>query len=186
MVVGLVAAGPIIGSLAGGAALGGGFTSALGLGLISGATSSGATLLAQQALSPAGENLPGIKPGDILRAALDIQALSEAGLKPVSLTDPFTGNLVVATENQLPRLFDILGERFAREELSPGPEEITEIRTLRDAVVQSLAMPTARRAGPGVVVRRSSDLSSGRRLGGPCAAANTGFTRLRCGRGGFS
>jgi len=186
MVVGLVAAGPIIGSLAGGAAIGGGFTSALGIGLISGATSSGASLLAQQALSPAGDDLPKIKPGDILRAALDIQALSEAGLKPVSITDPFTGNLVVATENQLPRLFDILGEKFAREELAPTEDEITEIRTVRDAVVQSLARPTARVLAPGQVGRRSSDLADSRRLGGPCAAANTGFTRLRCGRGGFS
>jgi len=135
---------------------------------------------------PARDRFPGIKPGDILRAALQIQSLSERGLVPVSSTDPFTGDLVVSTQDQSANLETLLGEKFAREELAPGPEEIQEIRSVRDAVVRSLAMPTARRVGPGVVARRSSDLARPRRIAGPCAAANTGFSRLNCARGGFS
>lgn len=135
---------------------------------------------------PARDRFPGIKPGDILRAALAIQSLSERGLVPVSSTDPFTGDLVVSTLDQAANLETILGEKFASEALAPGPEEITEIRTARDAVVRALAMPTARRVAPGVVARRSSDLAVGSRIAGPCAGANTGFSRLNCARGGFS
>lgn len=137
-------------------------------------------------LEPARDRFPGIKPGDILRAALAIQALSERGLVPVASTDPFTGDLVVSTKDQSGVLETILGEKFAREALAPDPEEIAQIGTLRDQVVQNLAMPTARQVAPGVVARRSSDLAVGRRIAGPCAAASTGFTRLRCGRGGFT
>ncbi len=135
---------------------------------------------------PARDRLPGIKPGDILRAALQIQSLSERGLVPVSSTDPFTGDLVVSTQDQSANLETLLGEKFAREELAPGAEEIQEIRSARDAVVRALATPTARVVAPGVVARRTSDLARRRQIAGPCAAANTGFSRLNCARGGFS
>lgn len=162
-------------------ALGGAFIPGLALGLLP---------IVLQApggpLAPATEGSPRIKPGDLLRAALGIQALSERGLVPVASFDPFSGDLVVSTQDQSGVLTDILGSKFASEALAPTQAEIAEIGTVRDEIVRSLAMPTARRVGPGVVARRSSDLSSARRLGGPCAAANTGFTRLRCGRGGFT
>ncbi len=191
MAIGAVAIGPIGASLAGGTtgagaalptvALGGPFIPLAALQILP---------IALQArggpFEPARDRFPGIKPGDILRAALQIQSLSERGLIPVSSTDPFTGDLVVSTQDQSANLETLLGEKFAREELAPGPEEITEIRTARDAVVRSLAMPTARVVAPGVVARRSSDLARRNLIAGPCAAANTGFSRLNCARGGFS
>ena len=135
---------------------------------------------------PERQRLPGISPGDILRGALAIQALSESGLVPVASTDPFTGDLVISTQDQSPVLETLLGEKFAREALAGTPEEVEEVRTFRDEVIDRLAMPTARVVGPGVVSRGSRDLRVSRRLGGPCAAANTGFTRLNCARGGFA
>jgi len=135
---------------------------------------------------PERERFPGIKPGDLLKAALDIQALSEAGQVPVASTDPFTGDLVVSTADQGPVLETLLGERFAREELRATPEEVGEVLTFREEVVRNLAVPTARVVAPGVVARRTSDLAKVSRLGGPCAGANTGFYRLNCARGGFA
>jgi len=135
---------------------------------------------------PARDRFPGISPGDLLRAALQIQALSESGLVPVASTDPFTGDLVVSTQDQSPVLETLLGEKFAREALAGTPEEIEEVRTFRDEVVDRLAMPTARVAGPGVVSKGSRDVVVSRRLGGPCAGLNTGFSRINCERGGFA
>lgn len=154
---------------------------------------------------------PQVQPGDILRIALDLQALSERGLQPVLSIDPFTGNQVISTEDQSGILETLLGEKFAREALAPTPEEIREVFDLqqeaiargragtlfpspvavpppstRDQVVASLVTSTARQVAPGVVARRSSDLAVGGRIAGPCAAANTGFSRLNCARGGFS
>lgn len=157
---------------------------------------------------------PQTQPGDILKLSLQVQALSERGLQPVLSIDPFTGNQVVSTQDQSAILETLLGEKFAREALAPTAEEIREvfdlqqeaiargragtlfaappvvapqeIGSVRDEVVRSLSTQTARPVAPGVVVRRSSDLASARRIGGPCAAANTGFTRLKCARGGFS
>lgn len=137
-------------------------------------------------LEPERQRFPGLAPGDILRAALSIQALSEAGLVPVASTDPFTGDLVVSTQDQAPILETLLGEKFAREALAGTPEEIEQVRTFRDEVVDSLRMPTARVVAPGVVSKGSRDLGRPTRLGGPCAAANTGFSRLNCARGGFA
>ena len=128
---------------------------------------------------------PGIKPGDLLRAALDIQALSEAGLVPVASTDPFTGDLVVSTADQGPILETLLGERFAREELRPTPAEVEEVGTFRDEVIASLRRPTARVVAPGVVARRTSDVGRTSRLAGPCTGLNTLQARRDCARGGF-
>ena len=154
---------------------------------------------------------PQVQPGDILRLALEAQALSERGLQPVISTDPFTGNTVISTSDQSGILQTLLGEKFAREALAATPEEIGEVfafqqeaiargragtlfpsvapdptSSTRDQVVADLFTATARVVAPGVVARRSRDLAVPGRLGGPCAAANTGFTRLRCGRGGFT
>jgi len=137
-------------------------------------------------LEPERQRFPGLSPGDILRGALAIQALSESGLVPVASTDPFTGDLVISTQDQSPVLETLLGEKFARETLAATPEEIEEQRTFRDQVIDSFSMPTARVIGPGVVSRGSRDAGISRRLGGPCAAANTGFSRLNCARGGFA
>jgi len=175
------AAAPAVTPAVASSALGGAFIPGLALGLLP---------IVLQApggpLAPAREGFPRISPGDILRAALGIQALSERGLVPVASFDPFSGDLVVSTQDQSGVLTDILGSKFASEALAPTQQEIAEIGTLRDEVVNRLAMPTARRVGPGVVVRRSRDFARTRRLGGPCAAANTGFSRLNCARGGFS
>jgi len=146
------------------------------------------------------ERAPGIKPGDILRIALAAQALSEGGQTPRISTDPFTGNLVLSTVGQSEGLFNLLGERFAREALASTPAEsaqvfreredfiassdppVTEART---QVVQALTRVSPQVIAPGVVSSaRPSTMS--RRLGGPCAGVTTGFTRLNCARGGIS
>lgn len=150
---------------------------------------------------------PKIKPGELLKLALDIQALSEQGLTPIISTDPFLGGLVLSTSDQSSDLFDILGQRFASQALAATPEETAAILqarteqietrriaaaiepdtpTLRDEVVAALATTTAKMVAPGIVARKSSSLTSTSRLGGPCAGANTGFSRLNCARGGFS
>lgn len=136
-------------------------------------------------LAPRTGRFPGIKPGDLLKAALAIQALSEAGKVPVASTDPFTGDLVVSTADQAPILQTLLGERFAREELRATPAEVEEVRTFRDEVVRSLARPTSRVVAPGVVARRASDVGRPSRLAGPCAGLNTLQSRRDCARGGF-
>ena len=153
---------------------------------------------------------PTIAPGDILRAALATQALSEQGLTPRISTDPFTGNLVVSTANQTEGLFNLLGERFARETLASSPAESAAIFAEREAfiedrrrfpvsasnvdppvaevrenVVSALTRVSPQPIAPGVVSSaRPSTMS--RRLGGPCAGITTGFQRLNCARGGIS
>lgn len=154
---------------------------------------------------------PQVQPGDILALALQAQALSERGLTPVISTDPFTGNQVISTSDQSGILETLLGEKFAREALAPSQAELDALAaarfqtlvvdpprvsfaraaapvgtSVRDQIVDDLSTATARVVAPGVVTRRSSGVGVSRRLGGPCAAANTGFTRLRCGRGGFT
>jgi len=165
--------------------------------------------IAQNLLTPRIRS-PKIAPGDILRLALDIQAIEAQGNTPVVSIDPFTGGAVLSTANQASSLFDLLGERFARESLRSTPEEsaaifaareeliesrrqfpvfpgpIEEQTTARETVTQALATTTAKVVAPGVVERKTSGLATSRRLGGPCAAANTGFSRLNCARGGFA
>jgi len=147
------------------------------------------------------------KPGEFLKLALDIQALSERGLTPILDVDPFTGGLVLSTTDQSDSLFNILGERFAKQALAgtaeesaagfalreafiqsaPGfPTPVPEELTVRDQVTAALTTTTAKVVAPGIVAKKSSSLVRTSRLGGPCAAANTGFSRLNCARGGFS
>jgi len=153
-----------------------------------------------------------ISPGSILKAALDVQALSESGVQPQISEDPFTGNLVVSSVDQAQNLFGILEDREARKLLAPFPEEIVEIRELRDRVIevgrnlntsdlrltQTVAnVPvstrvTGRLIAPGVVGRGnvpaigSASATASRRLAGPCAGPQTGFSRLRCAQGAFT
>lgn len=150
---------------------------------------------------------PKIKPGDILRTALAIEALTEQGLQPVLAADPFTMNTVLFTENQSNVVFDILGTRFASQALAGTPAESAALfaaredfiqsapgfpatapvaPTVREQVVQALAPVTAKVIAPGVVAKKTSGMAVSSRLGGPCAAANTGFARLNCARGGFA
>ncbi len=156
------------------------------------------------------ERSPTLPPGDILRTALGIQALEQKGLDPVLSINPFTGGFVLSTADQSPILFELLGESFARESLRGTPEEsaaifsarqeliesrrqfpvfpgsVGEETTARDVVTQALSTTTAKVVAPGVVDRKTSSLARSRRLGGPCAGANTGFSRLNCARGGFA
>ncbi len=150
---------------------------------------------------------PKIKPGEILKLALDIQALSERGLTPILSVDPFTGGTVLSTTDQSASLFNLLGERFASRALAGTPEEsaagfalreafiqsapgspvpVPETPTVREEIVRALAPVTGTLVAPGIVAKKTSSFSVSRRLGGPCAGANTGFSRLTCARGGFS
>ncbi len=161
-------------------------------------------------LERAFERAPGLTPGDILRASLATQALSERGLSPVVSTDPFTGNLVISTKDQTESLFNLLGERFAREALASTPAESAEIfrqreefiesrrqfpvfpgrvdapaPDLRQQVIAPLLRETPVPIAPGVVSSARPNVMP-RRLGGPCAGVTTGFQRLNCARGGIS
>ena len=156
--------------------------------------------------------VPKVKPGEILQIALATQSLSETGRELRLTTDPFTGGLVISAADQDPLLFNLLGERFAREALRATPEESQQIfderaaliesrrlfpvfptapappppqTEVREQVVQALARESPRPIAPGVVSSASSGILS-RRLGGPCAGVTTGFTRLNCARGGIS
>jgi len=143
----------------------------------------------------------------------DVQALADRGREPLLFTDPFTGGLTLGTVDQEPFLFDILGERFAREQLATTPaesraifaarERFIESRRVspvfptavtaepvdqaREQVVQSLVATSPKVIAPGVVSSRTAKSTRpGRRLGGPCAGITTGFQRLSCARGGFT
>lgn len=153
---------------------------------------------------------PGIKPGDLLRTALEVQGLSERGLVPRVSTDPFTGNLVISTQDQSAGLFNLLGERFAREALASTPEESAAafrereafiesrrlnpvfptpveapVETVREQVIAPLVRTSPSVIAPGVV-SSPRPAPTGRRLRGPCAGLTTGFARLNCGRRGFT
>ena len=157
-------------------------------------------------------DVPKIKPGEIIEIALASQALESTGRELRLTTDPFTGGLVISAADQDLRLFDILGEKFAREALRATPEESQQVFDERQALIESRRLfpvfPTApappppstevrqqvvaaltrespRAIAPGRVSSASAGLMS-RRLGGPCAGVTTGFTRLNCARGGIS
>ncbi len=145
------------------------------------------------------QRFPGLKPGDLLRAALDIQALSESGLTPRASTDPFTGDLVVSTEDQSATLTGILADREVRRQIVELGEEVggeaalqrarlaQQIReSARDLVPGTLGA-TARRVAPGVVVRGELRPGlPGRPLSGPCAGGISTLEQIRCNVGGFA
>jgi len=168
-------------------------TTALGGGLVGGLTQAVGPLLIGQSIQPRGGRAPGIKPGDLLRAALDIQALSERGLVPRVSTDPFTGDVVVSTADQTPILNELLADRTIRELLAPTESELSDVRAVRTNVlslVPGQGSATARQIAPGRVSRGTSITSSvsavTRKLSGPCAGASSGFQRIRCNVGGFA
>jgi len=133
------------------------------------------------------QRLPGIKPGDLLRAALDIQSLSEEGLQPRATTDPFTGNLVISTADQEANLQGILADQRLRELLAPTPEE-TETSARNRLVVLSLIPgtrgATGRQIAPGIV--RRGEPTPGRQTSGPCAGGLSRLSQIRCNVGGFA
>lgn len=154
--------------------------------------------------------------GELLRTSLEIQALSEQGLVPRLVANPFTGGTVLATEDQLPILFDLLGERFAREELAGTPEQSAAIFAAREAFIeqrrifpvfpgavppppiapdpavmevrQAVTASLARTSPQAVApgVVSSAIAAKPRRLGGPCAGLGSLQQRLNCARGGFT
>ncbi len=142
---------------------------------------------------------PGIKPGDFLKAALEIQALSETGRPPMVSTDPFTGDLVVSTADQTSILTQILADREIRRQIeSLGPEvggeaELQRARlaqqireSARDLVPGTLGA-TGRMVGPGTVVRGELRPGlPGRPLSGPCAGGGSKLEQIRCNVGAFA
>lgn len=146
----------------------------------------------------------------------DARELTARGREPLLFTDPFTGGLTLGTVDQEPFLFDILGERFAKQQLATTPaesraifdarERFIESRRVnpvfpgtaatgaaqpvdvqREQVIQSLVATSPKVIAPGVVSGRTAKSTRpGQRLGGPCAGVTTGFQRLSCARGGFT
>ncbi len=160
-------------------------------------------------LRPSSDSPP-FKTGDIFKAAMLIQGLSERGLVPVASTDPFTGNLVISTENQADVLFGILSDRAARLEFPFTEEDEGALFAARERFIDRAAATarptsaltqtsppafsnrvTARPAPAGGVSRggvpsRSAAVTLGpgngvMRLSSPCAGPQTGISRLRCG-----
>lgn len=82
---------------------------------------------------------PGISPGEIGSTAQQIAALRRRGLKPTLVVDPFTGGLVLATEDQFPNLEGILRERFERRLLTPSAEEAQAIFRARQELMDRTA-----------------------------------------------
>ena len=130
-------------------------------------------------------------------------ALTERGVTPVLSRDPFTGNTVLSSMDQSPILQQLLFEKAVREATRATPEEIGEIRELREQIIEARSVaadpapvgqpvtvaqallstaPTAREAAPGVVSRGNRPAITPR-LSTACAGRQTGFSRLRCGRG---
>lgn len=138
---------------------------------------------------------PGIKPGDFLKAALDIQALSESGKSPRITSDPFTGGLLISTEDQSPFLTQIVADReLSRQIIALGPEVGGEVELQRLALQQQLreVVPgtigaTARMVAPGTVVRGELRPGlPGRPLSGPCAGGQSKLEQIRCNVGAFA
>jgi len=159
-------------------------TTAVGAGLITGLTQGVSALVLGSAISPKAGRAPKITPGALLQAALEIQALSEAGQVPRFTADPFTGNFVVSTEDQAGVLESILADRALRDLLAPTPEETLAVQRTRQtvlALVPGTIGATARQVAPGVVVRGQL-----RPLSGPCAAGSSTLDQIRCNLGGFA
>jgi len=138
---------------------------------------------------------PGIKPGDFLKAALDIQALSESGKTPRITTDPFTGDFVISTEDQSGVLTQILADReINRQIVALGEEVGGEVELQRAALQQQVraVVPgtigaTARMVASGTVVRGELRPGlPGRPLSGPCAGGQSKLEQIRCNVGGFA
>jgi len=135
--------------------------------------------------------VPKISPGDLLKAALDIQALNARGLDPRLTTDPFTGDFVVSSADQSQFLEQILLDRAVGRESVATPRDVQEIRELRDVIIEARSgpafftpsTPTGRVTAPGVV-SRGNRLRS--RVSGPCAGVLTQAQRAVCSRGGFA
>jgi len=133
------------------------------------------------------ERFPGIKPGDLLRAALDIQALSEGGQQARVTNDPFTGDLVVSTPDQANVLEGILADRTIRDLLTPTEEDKAQAEITRQRVlsfVPGTLGATARLVAPGVVIR--GEIRPGRPQSGPCAGGISRLSQIRCNIGGFA
>jgi len=142
---------------------------------------------------------PGIKPGDLLKASLDIQSLSERGLSPVTSVDPFTGNLVISTADQSTVLAGILADREIGRQIDALGEEpgspaalqrialAQQIRETAREHVPGTIGATARLVAPGVVVRGELRPGlPGRPLSGPCAGGGSILEQIRCNVGGFA
>lgn len=186
------ALGPILPSIVGSSVIGSGgaavVTTAIGGALIPGLAAGILPLALQAKGGPFDQSVrfPQIDLSEIGSTAVQIQRLKARGLQPVVSIDPFTGGQVLSTADQAPILERLLGEKFAREALAATPEEVTAVRDFREEVVRSLSSAKPRVFQPGQTGISSRVSATGRRLGGPCAGANTGFSRLNCARGGFS
>lgn len=169
-----------------------------------------AQFILQTELARSQRNVVRLLPGSLVESVRAIQQIQSQGRVPVSTINPFTGGIAISAADQSADLFNLLGERFARDTLREtaaesaaiftATQELIEARrttpvfpqtlspdpTEREVVVEALSRSVATLVAPGVVERKTSRLATPRRLGGPCAGANTGFSRLNCARGGFA
>ncbi len=185
----------------------------IALGIIGGLTSGGGAGVLSQAVQSSIAPGPSssVSPGALLKAALQIQALSEQGLTPVFSADPFGPGFTVSTEQQASRLLQLQIQRELSRTEVLTEEEVSEIRDLRDIIIEAgrrqsvpvdqilpVIPPTTR-----VTARLIQDLdrpvvvrgarttafpvreSRSSRLAGACAGAgaNTAINRIRCAGG---
>lgn len=81
-------------------------------------------------------DFPQISVGDVARAARFNERIRARGLEPVITTDPFTGNVLLATKDQIP----ILGQLAKEAALRSLPQPDTELRfQARQGLIDALA-----------------------------------------------
>jgi ribosomal protein L19 len=161
-------------------------------------------LLGLQAyLANRAEKLPKIKPGDLVKVAVQIKEIQTRGGIPRITTDPYTGNVLIYEASQDP--FAIRETQVQREAATPGPDYANQIYQLRQQLIEALARPkvssptaTPRRADIPVSAQQRAtrrfvgagrvskgNLVSDQMLAGPCAGVVSGLQKIRCNRGGF-
>ena len=152
--------------------------------------------LIREATGTARTRFPKVRPGDLLKAALQINELSERGLEPSVSTGPL-GNLVVGSRDQdVPLLATEAALRRVRTPtaaaLSDFSREVAAIRQPPQTVAQAVIPPgqlggVTARLQNGAVVRSTSPPSPPPiRRSGPCAGANSSIQRIRCNIGGLT
>jgi len=97
---------------------------------------------------------PRLEPADIGRTVQEIQRLERQGLQPIVGTDPFTGNVAIATADQLRFLPQLLQEAAERARPLPPTQPLF---SLREELIGSLAESAVERG----FFRRTEDIPRG-------------------------